>query len=269
MNFSHEIQTYKKKGFFVLNNYFSKKDVEKINHMIQKLKHKIDLTKSIYTLSKSNNKLMRVEYFIKENMDIYNFIKSKDLNKLICNLFNDDGFYLYKDKFISKQKNSDEFLPHTDGIYKTYNYRLKKKTMGWYTYASEFIQYGIMLTDNNEENGCLNINDKITDDVNYLYENYVHKNSNSGYIAPEVLKDKKTIEKSTKIIGEKGTIFFFNPKCIHFSSINKSDHTRDNLYLTFNKKSEGDNYQLARNDKELLLKKIGQKELDKRSSLQI
>ena len=212
---------------------------------------------------------MRIEYFIKENKEIYESIINEELHNLICNLLDDEDFYLYKDKFISKQKNSDEFLPHTDGIYKTYNYRKKKETMGWYTYATEFIQFGIMMTDNNEENGCLNINDKITDDINHLYENYVDKESKSGYINPKVLKEKKILDNSTKIIGKKGSIFFFNPKCIHFSSINKTNETRDNLYLTFNKKSEGDNYQLARDDKELLLKEIGQEALDKRSTLKV
>ena len=41
---------------------------------------------------------------------------------------------IFKDKYISKKKGSrGEFVPHTDGAFITYNYRLKKRRGGGHT----------------------------------------------------------------------------------------------------------------------------------------
>ena len=63
---------YNTKGFFVLENYFTDDEVNYIYNRIQNLENNLDLSNSIYTLSESNNKVMRLEYFIKNDNSKYN-----------------------------------------------------------------------------------------------------------------------------------------------------------------------------------------------------
>ena len=77
--------------------------------------------------------------------------------------------------------------------------------------------------------------------------------------------NKLNIFNTSKLItGKKGNIIIFNPKCIHYGYENKTSNTRINLYLTFNKSEEGNNYNQSLKDKKLLLDKIGRKKLEER-----
>ena len=73
---------------------------------------------------------------------------------------------------------------------------------------------------------------------------------------------------SKLITGKHGDIIIFNPKCIHYGYKNTTYKKRLNLYLTFNKKEDGDNYYTSRDDKKLVLENIGLDQIEKRMRCQ-
>ena len=76
------------------------------------------------------------------------------------------------------------------------------------------------------------------------------------------MKEYNIYENSFKASGKKGSIIVFDPKCIHWSGKNQTGNRRLNLYLTFNDENGGDNYQVAQQDKALILQNIGQEKFD-------
>ena len=146
----------------------------------------------------------------------------------------------------------------------TYNYRLKKKTWGWYTYASEFIQYGIFLSGNTKENGAIYFDYIRNYTIKDFHNKFIGKDSNSAFIKSKIMNEMNIFNTSKLITGKKGDVIIFNPKCIHFGYDNTTAKERINLYLTFNKNEEGEHYITALKDKKLLLSNIGREKLEKR-----
>lgn len=253
---------YNKRGYFCIDNVYS---LDEINEIIDIIKL-IDFKKYIYTGYDEKNKLpFRLEYFTKNNSKLNKILyKEKYMNLLkIC--LNTDEISLYKDKFICKNAYSNKIVePHVDGTFYTYNYRLKKNTWGWYTYASEFIQYGIFLTDNNEENGSIYFDNIRNYTIEDFHNKFIGKDSNNAFIKNDIMNSMDIFNTSKLITGKKGNIIIFNPKCIHYGYENTTSNPRINLYLTFNKSKEGNYYNESLNDKKLLLENIGIKNLEKR-----
>ena len=126
-----------------------------------------------------------------------------------------DDVVFFKDKYISKKKNSrGEFVPHTDGAFITYNYRLKKKTTGWWTYASKFIHLNIMITDNTEQNGCMYIAKRESHDPNHYIKKYFlnERSIMSGETDPKFHSEIKN--RSKPVIGKRGSVFLIHCVCI-------------------------------------------------------
>jgi hypothetical protein len=251
------INNYNKFGFIKLNNIYSSQEIDEILHYIDSLNY----SDYSYTLDEFK-KPLRIEYFIKKNEELLNKIIKKPWYNLVKKLFKTDEICLFKDKFICKNSGSSEVLPpHVDGLYHFYNHRLNKETFGWYTYANVFAQVGIYLTDNTKENGCLYIDNKKSDDINYLYEHYVDKSGYGSYIIKDKMIEESIYDNGNCLEGKKGDIIIFNPKCIHWSNSNNTSSNRKNLYLAFNSIEYGDNYELTKIDKELSLEHMGQDEI--------
>jgi histidinol-phosphate aminotransferase len=257
---------YDTRGFLVLEDAYNK---DEIAHLLNEIK-KINFAEHFSTDFKHDIPF-RAEYFTKDNENINEILyknKDKYFNVLKRCLIT-DKITLFKDKIICKNAYCKQTVPaHVDGNFITHNYRLNKITHGWYEYASEFIQFGILLTDNIKENGAIYF-DKIrinttTDELVNFHKNYIGSERKDSYIKDEVLKTHKIIENGVLMQGKLGSVFIFNPNCIHFGYENVTDNLRINLYLTFNKAIDGDNYDLAKKDKYILLQNIGIDGLNKR-----
>ena len=104
--------------------------------------------------------------------------------------------YFLKINTFPRKNTRGEFVPHTDGAFITYNYRLKKETPGWWTYASKFIHLNIMITDNTINNGCMHICKREFSDPNYYIKKYFlnERSVKSGETDPkfhdEIKKDQ-------------------------------------------------------------------------------
>ena len=251
------VSEYKTKGFFVIQNVFKENEINEILSGLNEVESK-DITETI-TKDKDSN-ILRLENILYNNKNLKSKIEKEQVQNILKNCMETD-INLFKDKIIYKNPGSENSLvPHVDGLFKSYNYRLKKETFGWYTYSSKFINLTIMLTDNTIENGCLYINKIKNNDINYIYNNFIINNQNNK------INMNNVNDGFYPITGKKGSILVFNPLCIHYSKNNYSNLTRKNIYLTYSNKNDGDNYLLNLNDKILAIKNKGKNNVEKLSS---
>ena len=240
---------YKKKGYVIIRGFYSQTKSKKI---LKKIK---SLNVDDYENSKEKNGYpFRISNISKNNPDLISLYRNKKIDKILEKCLGDKISY-FKDKFVSKQKGGRVFVPHIDGAFKTYNYRLKKKTNGWFTYANKFIHLQILLSTNSKKNGCLNICELESEDPNYFQKKYF--NTNWSKISSEFPKKfhKKFYKLGKPFTGKAGDVLIFNPLCPHFSFTNKTNSKRDTLLVTFNGMKDGDKYKLSNHDKKLVVEK--------------
>lgn len=251
------LNEYKTKGYFIIENMYNDKEINEMISLINNVK----LSNKTETITRDkNNNILRLENILHNNEVLKKKIEKKEILDILNKCIESDVI-LFKDKIIYKNPgNENSLVPHVDGLFKSYNYRLKKNTFGWYNYSSKFINLTIMLTNNTIENGCIHINNIKSNDINFIYKNYIINNQNNK------IDMNKVNDKFIPIIGKKGSIFVFNPLCIHYSLNNFSDKIRRNIYLTYNDKKDGDNYMLNLNDKILAINNKGLSNIEKLSS---
>ena len=251
MNYNPYKSDYKKKGFFIINNFYTDDEVKKLKLLLKNYDSK-KVTKTLRA-----GKILRLENLY--HTGIYKIIHKRELINLFASLHNFKPI-LFKDKFIHKKKNKENsYGLHFDGLFKSYNYRLKRNTLGWYTYARKFFTMNVMLDDNNYDNGCLYVHNKLKGTPNELYKKYIND------IKP-FFKNKKIENKSKPIIASKGSILIFDNLCPHFSK-NSTSKPRGNLYLTYSNSKNSEIYKIFNRDKKLLLENIGKKEYQKRTKI--
>jgi len=249
------INNYKKDGFIFLENMYSDDEIENIKSIINNYK----MNDYNNTLDE-NNKSLRIESIVYQNKDLKKIIEKDNIIKIL-NKCIDSEVVLFKDKVIYKNPGSENSLvPHIDGLFESFNYRLNKKTFGWYTYSSKFINLSIMLSDNTIENGCLFINKLKSNDNYYLFKEFVIEGQNNK------INMNKVHDNFYPITGKKGSVIIFNPSCIHYSKNNISNEIRMNLYMTYSDKKDGDNYLLNLEDKKLITSNIGIDKINNLSS---
>ena len=168
------IDNYKKNGFIFLENIYSNDEIQNIKSIINDYK----INDFNNTLDE-NNKSLRIESIVYQNKDLKKIVEKDNIIEIL-NKCIDSEVVLFKDKVIYKNPGSENSLvPHIDGLFESFNYRLNKKTFGWYTYSSKFINLSIMLSDNTIENGCLYINKLKSNDNYYLFKEFVIDGQNN------------------------------------------------------------------------------------------
>lgn len=240
---------YKEKGYVIIKGLYTKKKTKKI---LDKIK---SLNVDDYENSKEKDGYpFRITNISKKNPELVALYRNKKIDKILENLLGDKIQY-FKDKFVSKKKDGRVFVPHIDGAFQTFNYRLSKETDGWFTYAKKFIHLQILLSKNTKKNGCLNICKMESDNYKYYQKKYFK--TKWSKISSEFPKrfHKKFFKTGKPFTGNPGDVLIFNPLCPHFSYTNKTNSRRDTLLVTFNGKSDGDKYYLSNYDKKLVIEK--------------
>jgi len=246
MNYSKE---YREKGYLLIHDVYSDKDVDEIRNFVGKL----NLEKYEHSKDKTGFPF-RITNILPKNKELKKLIEKPKVLSILKQCIGDEVI-LFKDKYISKKKGSrGEFVPHTDGAFVTYNYRLKKKTPGWWTYASKFIHLNIMVTTNTEKNGCMYIAKRESEDPNYYINKYFinERSIKSGETDPKFHDEIK--KRSVPVTGNKGSILIFDPLCLHYSNNNDSEDLRDLFLITYNRAKDGDNFELSNIDKQNAIK---------------
>ena len=243
------VREYNKNGFVIIRGLYSKKQSKKILNKIK------SLNVDNYENSKERNGYpFRITNISYDNPDLVSLYRNKRVDKILKDCLGDKILY-FKDKFVSKQKGGRVFVPHIDGAFRTYNYRLKKKCDGWFIYAKKFIHLQILLSNNSKKNGCLHICKLESEDPKYYQKQYF--STNWSKISSEFPKKfhNKFYKSGKAFTGKPGDVLIFNPLCPHYSFTNKTNSKRDTLLVTFNGKKDGNKYNLSNYDKKLVLKK--------------
>ena len=240
---------YNKNGYLILENIYSSAEVDKIKKIVNEL----DVEKFEHSKDKDGYPF-RITNILPEKQELKKLIEKPKILSILKECIGDNVVF-FKDKYISKRKGSrGEFVPHTDGAFITYNYRLKKETPGWWTYATKFVHLNIMVTDNTEKNGCMYIAKRESTDPNYYINKYFlnERSIKSGETDPKFHDEIK--KRSIPVTGKKGTVLIFDPLCLHYSENNISDDLRDLFLVTYNRAKDGDNYKLSNIDKQNAIK---------------
>ena len=231
------VTKYNNDGYILLENIYTESEVDRI----KKLVNELDISKFEHSKDKTGYPF-RITNILPNNKELKKIVEKPEILSILKKCIGDEVIF-FKDKYISKRKGSrGEFVPHTDGAFITYNYRLKKETPGWWTYASKFIHLNIMVTTNTEKNGCMYIAKRESIDPNYYIKKYFlnERSIKSGETDPKFHDEIK--KRSFPIIGKKGSILIFDPLCLHYSNNNNSDDLRDLFLITYNRAKDGDNY---------------------------
>ena len=219
-----EILDFKKLGFVVLRQYYSVNTIQKIldevNHLESLMPKKGEMMKYYDTPFRqdSNNKsmiLIRIEKFIETSPYLESIVNNASVHSLLKQLFGESALLL-KEKINFKPPGSPPDLLHQDS------------QAGWDNYGSEFVSVLIAVEDSNRSNACVEF------DNSGCYINGL-----AGPLwTPLTLKDIPNVE-MIPTETKAGDMILFNSYVPHGSEANTSDKRRCNIYLTYNKASDG------------------------------
>ena len=219
-----DIEEFNEHGFLLVKNCFTKYEIE------EAIKKTTDFEKmqpndwglgkemAYYETSKNNSQriIMRVENYVDYHEIFSNFAYSKKILDTIKQLTGEE-FILFKDKINFKKPGGGGFRPHQD------------KTSKWAQYGSIFLNAMITLTESTEANGCLEV-------ASGVHKKGLISKDDSGLLTDDEISKMNFI----KIPTSPGDVIFFDAFTPHKSKANLTKFQRINLYLTYNKKSEGD-----------------------------
>ena len=219
-----EIDEFHEKGFLLIKNCISEIEISEMMIMIKEFNSKQpsdwikNMEMAYYETSKNQEKriLMRVENYVDYHKTFDDVANSEKILGVIEQIMNED-FVLFKDKINFKKSGGGGFRPHQD------------KTSKWAQYGTIFVNAMITLTESKIENGCLEVAEGI-------HKKGLISKDESGLLTEDEIKEMKFI----KIPTEPGDVIFFDAYTPHRSKSNETETQRINLYLTYNKKSEGD-----------------------------
>ena len=111
-----------------------------------------------------------------------------------------------------------------------------------------------MVVDNTEKNGRLHICKRESADPDHYISKYFlnERSIKSVEIDEKFHEDIK--KRSVPVTGRKGTVLICDPLCIHFSNQNETEDLRDLFIITYNRASDGDNFEISDLDKQNAIK---------------
>jgi ectoine hydroxylase-related dioxygenase (phytanoyl-CoA dioxygenase family) len=221
-----QIEGFHKDGFLLVKNCFSDVEIAEIVSVTEKFNAKkpVDWKKgnemAYYETSKINSDdriLMRVENIVDYYQIFNNTANSEKILGIIEKVIG-EPCVLFKDKINFKNIGGGGFRPHQD------------KTVKWAKFGSMFISAMITLTESTVENGCLEVAQGIHK------HGWITEHPNSGLLTEQQIEEMNFVKIPTK----PGDVIFFDSFTPHRSKNNYSKEQRINMYLTYNKKNEGD-----------------------------
>ena len=231
-----DIVNYKNHGFLIKKKFFTESEVSKIKKWLdeyqQKTIHDWHGKENAYyetsLLDKKTRILSRIEKFTDFHLGLKNIAHSKKLLEILEDLVGEECI-LFKEKINFKQSGGNGFRTHQDIVSR------------WDDFASYFMNIFVTVDECTIENGCLEI-----------ARGFTKKELITNYDTPI----DENLEKEMNFIPcltSPGDVILFDCFVPHRSKANFSMNQRRNMYLTYNKKSEGDkrmNY-YARKEKEM------------------
>lgn len=166
----------------------------------------------------------RIEYFAYRDRYIQEFIFGEKMMKLVQFVLGEDA-HLFKEKINFKLSGGGGFKPHQD------------IQPGWDDYAPYFVSILVAMDDSLEENGCFE-----------LAKGHHKRGCIGRRFEPLEGKELDGIE-FKKYPMKAGDAVIFDCFVPHQSSPNLSGKPRRNLYVTYNRESDGDHREQYFKDK--------------------
>ena len=232
----NDILNYRTNGYLVKCSVFDRKEISNIAKWIEEYQNRkaddwLEKENAYYETSlmdKNTRILSRIEKFLDYHEGFRNLTSSRKLLDPLEDLVGEECI-IFKEKINLKQPGGNGFRTHQDIVSR------------WDDFASYFMNIFISVDECTIENGCLEIADGFT-----------KKELITEYDTPIDGELEKNM-KFTPCLTSPGDIIFFDCFIPHRSSANLSNYQRRNIYLTYNKKSEGDKRldYLKRKEKEM------------------
>tara|TARA_B100001741_G_C16530959_1_gene589520 strand:- start:347 stop:1111 length:765 start_codon:yes stop_codon:yes gene_type:complete len=216
-----QLENYKKNGFLLSRNFFKKKDIENLIKWMDEIENYKEVKgkwMKYYDISLKNKKrfiLTRIENFVDYHKKFKKFILGNKILKQLKKVYGSD-VVLFKDKINFKYPGAKGFKAHQDATIWEGMYNIKS-----------FLTLVISIDSSNKKNGRLEI---------------AKNKDKHGLIGKGWKQMPKKFEKNMKwtpINTFPGDIILFNDYTPHRSSNNLSNKRRRMIFLTFNKKNDG------------------------------
>ena len=225
-----ELESFKRDGFVVVRGMLASPEIERLSRAIDGLVAKGPVlgAEMFYyedsLLEKGGRVLSRIEKFAESSQTLRDFVNDERMTGRVSELLGGPCL-LFKEKINFKLPGGGGFAPHQD------------IQPGWDDYAPYFISVLVTVDGSTVANGCLELA--------------------AGHHTRGLLGEKWKPLTGEQLAGvrfetypmESGDVAFFDCYVPHQSKPNRTDKPRRNLYLTFNRASDGDRREAYFSDK--------------------
>ncbi len=213
------------KGFIIMKSFFNEEEANRISGWLDVLRDKtpaVGEEAKYYEKSALNddNILVRIEHILGEhNPEMTNLLISQKTKDCLTDLF-DEPPVLFKEKANYKLPGCRPDKLHQD------------QAAGWNAYGDFYISMGIVVDENRKENAALSFMKSGNYKKELMSEEWTPLTEEDPPYQPE--------EEYMLLEADPGDVIFFDSYVPHGSPANTSNRSRRNIFLTFNKKSDGD-----------------------------
>ena len=210
---ANELNYYKKNGYVVINNFFSKSKIDKIRLEILSLAKKKNNDHFYYENLGKQKVLRRIERISQNSAKMNKILKDIKL-KITLKQLTGLKSYLFKDKLNFKFPGAGGFDPHIDGhfLWKNKDNKIKK---GWSVYGKKFINVVIPL------------------EKSFLGSSWSEISNKLVKFTPKIKSKFLKKVKFRPMILNQGDVMFFDWKVMHHSKKNLSKKSRMIFYATY------------------------------------
>lgn len=208
-------------GFAVINNVFSKQELEEINTVLQS----IDTSKENFRKSED---LFAIRQFLKEVPEIKDLIFNENIRKVVQEIFG-DKYFVVKSIYFDKPETSNWYVAYHQDLTISVDKKLELPGFGpWTTKQNQFAvqpplnvlkniyTIRIHLDDTDENNGALKV---------------VPKSHSKGIYRPETIDWTVETEEICRV--EKGGIMLMKPLTLHGSNRTTNGKKRRVIHIEF------------------------------------
>jgi len=224
------LDDFERDGFIVIRNMYTDEEIAQLSSYIDALvalptdKQGAMVYLEDSLLEKDKRILSRIEHFVEVSPGLHDFVYAERLTSVLANLLQDTPV-LFKEKVNFKRPGGGGFEPHQD------------VQPGWDNYCPYFISVLVTIDESTLQNGCLEL------------ASGHHKKGQLGKSWEPLTPSQLTGIAFTPYEMKPGDVAFFGCFVPHQSKPNLTDKQRRNLYLTYNRLSDGDHRRKYFDDK--------------------
>ncbi len=213
------------KGFIIIKSFYNDEEIKTVSTWLDELRDKtpVDGEEAKYyekSCLNEENILVRIEHILgKHNPEMTNLLIGQKANAYLTDLF-DEPAVLFKEKANFKLPGCRADKLHQD------------QAAGWNAYGSFYITMGVIVDENRKDNAAVSFMNSGNYKKELMGEEWKPLTEDDPPYQPE--------DEYMLLEADPGDVIFFDSYVPHGSPANTGNKGRRNLFLTFNKQSEGD-----------------------------